>query len=363
MSVLQRLNRTFLEVLSVLLLMSHAVLASERTWPQLEDGDTKNDVCGKALALATSLYRSENFYLYALPDLQSVAYSSTFALRQAELDTSGGDALAVDQSVFQKIPKPANGNPAPRSIYWQIKSDRGLRHVMSEENFGWRGDQYTLFAISESITPSEFFTGYSREMSKRPFLPVIEETWRPPLMVRELKNGEVWAIDVGPPYVTFSDWKVYSIGDDGAKKRCTVRFHGQSELGPALLPKPVQRLADFLDHSLDDEDNSGTMHFVTGLRQYIRYLWSNIALRPQAIVKEEPDVSRAMADTEIGKWSEETPRFRKLRMEILDQFPKAQKALANYYKGRFGKADKDADAVAQQALDVAFRWHFSKPAK
>jgi len=51
---------------------------------------------------------------------------------------------------------------------------------MSEEAFGWRGDQYTLFAINENMTPSQFFEEYSSEISKRAFLPVIDETWRPP---------------------------------------------------------------------------------------------------------------------------------------------------------------------------------------
>ena len=160
---------------------------------------------------------------------------------------------------------------------------------------------------------------------------------------------------------TLSDWKVYSIGADGAKKRCTVRFHGQNELGPAVLPKSVQRLAEFLDRSLDNKDDDGTLHFITGLRQYIRYLWTNIALRPQAFVKEEPDVSRAKADTEIGKWAAGTSRFRKLRTEIVAQFPGAQKSLADYYKDRFKKADEKADAMAQQALDIVFRSYFTRP--
>src|ERR1700733_2875910 len=103
------------------------------------------------------------------------------------------------------------------------------------------------------------------------------------------------------------------------------------------------------------------MYFVPGLRQYIRYLWTNIALRPQAFVKQEPTISRARADTEIGKWAEGTSRLRKLRMQIIVQFPGAQKALAGYYKGRFEKVDDKADAMAEQALDIAFRSYFNRP--
>lgn len=355
------MNKAILAVLSVLLL-PNAAPAGESAWPQLTRGDTGNDVCSQALALATSLYQSDNFYLYALPDLRSANISSTVALRQAELATSGGDALVADQSVFTKIPKSTGEPSAPRSIYWQVKPGHGLRYVMSEEAFGWRGDQYTLFAIGEDITPAQFLEGYGSGLTGRDFQPVIEQTWRPPLVMRENSNGELWAIDVGPPYVTFSDWNAFSVGEDGARKRCIVRFHGQGELGPALLPKSVRRLAALLDQSLGEDENDGTLHFIAGLKQYARYLWTNIALRPQAVVKENPHTSRAEADTEIGKWSDGTPRFRKLRMEIVAQLPKAKKALAGYYKDHFGKTDEEANAAAQQALDIAFRSYFMSPA-
>jgi hypothetical protein len=354
------MNKTILAALSVLLLPD-AALAGENAWPQLTGGDTTNGVCSQALALAASLYQSDNFYLYALPDLRSANISSTVALRQAELAISGGDALVADQSVFTKIPKSTGDRSAPRSIYWQIKPGHGLRYVMNEEAFGWRGDQYTLFAINEDITPAQFLEGYGSGLTGKDLQPVIEETWRPPLVMRENINGELWAIDVGPPYVTFSDWKVFSVGGDGARKRCIVGFHRQSELGPALLPKPVRRLAALLDQSLGEDENDGTLHFIAGLKQYVRYLWTNIALRPQAVVKENPHISRADADTEIGGWSDGTPRFRKLRMEIVAQLPKAKKALADYYKN-LGKADEEANAAAQQALDIAFRSYFTRPA-
>jgi hypothetical protein len=346
----------------VLFLLSHAVLANESTWPQLLDGDPKSGICGEALAVATSLYQSEHFYLYALADLQTANISSTFALRQAQLDVSSGDALVADQSIFQKIPRVKGEYSASRSIYWQIKPSHGRRFVMYEEGFGWRGDQYTLFSIDENISPSEFFEGSGRDIAKRMFQPVIDETWRPPLMMREMSDGEIWAIDVGPPYVVFSDWNIYSNGADGAKKRCTVRFRDRSELGSALLPKPVRRLAVLLDQSLDNKKNEGTLNYTARQRLYVRYLWTNIATRPQAFVKEDPDISRAKADTEFAKWSEGTSRFRKLRRQILAQFPQAQRTLANYYKASFRKGDQEANAMAQQALDIVFRTYFTGPA-
>src|SRR4051794_22163567 len=258
------------KALAILLLLSHGVRAGETAWPRLGEGEPGNGVCGEALALARSSYRSENFYLYALPDLRSANITSTFALRQGEPGTPSEDTLVEDPSVFQKISKPSPDQSAPRSIYWQIKPERGLRYVMSEEAFGWRGDQYTLFAIKENMTPSQFFEVDGSDASKTAPPPVIDQTRRPPLMMREIATAQLWAIDVGPPYVAFADWKVYAIAADGLKQRCTVRFGDPNELGPALLPEPVQRLAGLLAQSLDDKDDGGTMHFVTGLKQYIR---------------------------------------------------------------------------------------------
>lgn len=348
------------KALAMLLWLSHGVAAGEMTWPRLGDGDPANGLCGEALALARSSYQSDRFYLYALPDLRSANITSAFALRQGEQGTPSEDTLVEDQSVFQKIAKPSRDQAPPRSVYWQIKPERGLRYVMSEEAFGWRGDQYTLFAVGESMTPSQFFEATGSDNATTALLPVIDQTWRPPLMLQETANGEVWAIDVGPPFVAFADWKVYSIAADGAKQRCTVRFGDQNELGPALLPEPVQRWAELLARSLDDKHDAGTMHFVTGLKQYIRYLWTNIAVRPQAFVKEQPDVGRAAAEKAIGKWAEATPRLRTLRTEILEQFPRAQKSLADYYKERFSKSDQEAAAMAQQALDIVFRSYFTR---
>jgi hypothetical protein len=87
--------------------------------------------------------------------------------------------------------------------------------------------------------------------------------------------------------------------------------------------------------------------------------WTNIALRPPAFVKEKPTVSRATAETEIGKWAEGTPRFRKLRMKIVAQFPRAQKSLADYYKDRFKKPDENAEEMVQPPLDSVFRSYFN----
>jgi hypothetical protein len=48
-------------------------------------------------------------------------------------------------------------------------------------------------------------------------------------------------------------------------------------------------------------------------------------------------------------------------MEIVAQFPRAQKSLADYYKDRFKKPDEKADEMAQQALDIVFRSYFVGP--
>ncbi len=138
---------------------------------------------------------------------------SALVLYPSELNISGGDALVADASVFKKIPKD-NQDIYARSIYWQMNANHGLRYVMNEDIFGSYGDQYTLFAVKEDITSEQFIKNYSRNPQETAFTPLVEEGWRPPLMLQEKNNGNVWAIDVGAPYVFLGDWNIYSIGED-----------------------------------------------------------------------------------------------------------------------------------------------------
>ena len=176
------------------------------------------------------------------------------ALQPSAVDISGGDALIADQAVFQKIVEQRGA----RNIYWQTKAQYGLRYVMNEEPLGWQGDRYTLYALKDDVTQDRFIEGVHMDAAEQAFDPLIAEGWRPPLLLQDQRTGDVWAIDVGAPYVFLSDWSIYSIGPDGAKLRCIIHFHPQVKIATALLPRSVQILAHDLDATLGSGADEGT---------------------------------------------------------------------------------------------------------
>lgn len=343
----------------LLISVSQTAWADETTWPQL-DNASSSGICSDALKIASAAYRSDNFYLYELPPIPQ-DIGSAFVLQPSALDISGGDALIADASVFKKIPKNNNDGNSPPSIYWQTKANHGFRYVMNEDAFGWRGDQYTLFAIKEEVTPEQFIAGYSRNTQDAAFSPLIEEGWRPPLMMQEKSNGNVWAIDVGAPYVFLSDWHIHSIGEDGAKQHCTIHFHPEAKTVINLLPASVRKLAALLDGTLGSGENEGTLQQTARMRINVMHTWANVGIRPWAALRTQPYNSRQQVDDGLKKWSRKAKTFNKLYQNIYSQYPKAEHALVAYYKTHFNKNADEASAMAKQTLDIAFRTYFVFP--
>jgi hypothetical protein len=345
-----------LALLSILL--PQTARANERAWPRLEHGYQARDICVEALGIANSVYRSDNFSLYALPPVAKGS-GFVFVLQPSELDISGGDALVADQAVFEKIPK--SNEQGHRSIYWQTTAQHGLRYVMNEEDFGWRGDQYTLYAVNEDVTPGRFIDGVRAGVQEQAFSPLITEGWRPPLMLQGQSTGEVWAIDVGAPYVFLSDWGIYSVGQDGAKQRCVIHFRPKAKTATALLPRSVQTLAHDLDTSLGSGKNEGTLQPTARIRTEVSHMWANVAMRPWAALTAQPYNSRKQVDAELRAYSHKGPRFRKLYRHIYAAYSQAELGLTRYYRARLGKNTGEARAIAKRVLDIAFRLHFVFP--
>jgi len=346
-----------LKVLALLsVLLPQTAWASEQAWPRLDDGYPRSGICTTALEIANSAYRSDNFYLYALPPIAKDS-GVVLVLQPSGLDLSGGDALVADQAVFQKIPK----SNEQRSIYWQTKAQDGLRYVMNEQPLGWQGDRYALYAVKEDVTPDRFMEGVRADVQEQAFSPLIAEGWRPPLMLQEQRTGDVWAIDVGAPYVFLSDWGIYSVGQDGAKLRCVIHFHPMAKTATALLPRSVQMLAHDLDATLGSGDDEGTLHPTGRIRIEASHMWANIALRPWAALMGEPYNSRKQVDAELRAYRRKGASFRKLYNDIYATYPRAALALTRYYQAKLGKDIGEASALAKRALDIAFRIHFVFP--
>lgn len=351
------------KLFAVLLIgLSQTAWADEATWPQL-DKASDSSICSEAFKIANSAYRSDNSYLYAPPAIpQDIGI--TLVLQPSAHDTSVRDTLVTDPSVFQKIPKNNQDGNYPTNIYWQIKAKNGLRYVMNEDAFGWRGDQYTLFTLKEDITPDKFIECYTRNPQEAAFTPLIGEGWILPLMLQEKNTENVWAIDVGAPYTFLSNWVVYSIGTDGAKQRCMINFHPAAKTATALLPMPVRKLAALLDGTLGSGENEGTYQATARLKTEVMHRWANVAMRPWAASKAQPyDRGELEAsplqcvDTDLKERSRLAEIF-KLYPDISTQYPKAERALADYYKSQFNKNIADADAMAKQTLYIAFCTYF-----
>ena len=84
-------------------------------------------------------------------------------------------------------------------------------------------------------------------------------------------------------------------------------------------------------------------------------------MRPWAALKAQPNNDRGRVEAGLQKWARSATEFGKLYQEISKQYPKAENALARYYKAKFRKKTDEARSAAKQALDIAFRSYFVFP--
>lgn len=339
---------------------SGAGLADETAWPRLDKDSVAGGICVDALRIADAVFRSDSTYLYD-PSAISSDLGIALVLQPKALDISEGDALVADAAIFQKLSKPDEDGNMPRSLYWQIKASHGARFALVEDSFGWRGDQYTLFAVKDDVTSNAFIAGYSSDAKKSRFTPLVPVGWRPPLVLKDKATGDLTAVDVGAPYDFLSDWRVYSLDDDGAKQRCTVHFHPQAKGEQDLLPKAVRRLATLLDGTLGSGEGEGTLQQTARVRIEVMHSWANVAMRPWAVMKQQPFDTRKVVDEGLQKWSHEAKSFGKLYRQIQAQYPRAERALAQYYRSRFAKTPDEARTMAKENLDIAYRMYFVFP--
>ena len=71
-----------------------------------------------------------------------------------------------------------------------------MRYIVTENSFGWRGNQYQLFAINENMPSDEFLDIYVKENKKLASSLIIDMNWIPPLILKNQMTDEIWAIDV-----------------------------------------------------------------------------------------------------------------------------------------------------------------------
>jgi hypothetical protein len=346
----------FLAVFTAFLLLSQTVWADDSKWPKVvEETIVDNNLCFEAYSIAKSKYKSNRFYLHSSVVNVSDDINSSLVLHPEGSDISGGDALIEDSKVFQKIPK-----HSLRSIYWQIGSKQGLRIVVNEEPLGWRGDRYSLFVVSEDVTPEAFLDDLSKSRSEKTYEPTLYESWWPPLILQNNESGELWVIKFSG-YQVLGSWEVYSLNSNGMQKICSIRFYPEDAASVVSLPSPINKLAMLLDGALGNPKNEGTLQPTAHLRGRAKYMWGNVLKRPWAALNAKPSNSRIQVDNELEKWSQKTINHARHYQQILKQYPKTEKALAEHYISEFNKTQAEANVMAKEALDIAYRMYFVFP--
>lgn len=325
------------------------------TWPKLNAGTPAQ--CSEALQIARIAFNSDAFLLYAPPEIPE-NFPSALVLQPEALDISNGNALVAAETVFDKLP--IGGGGAPRNIFWQKSAVYGRRLVVVEEPMGWQGDMYSLSALDEKTRLDEFLSELRRDWRIPRFSPIMFNAWRPPLIFREKKSDQVWAIDVGPPYWILADWNVYAMEPSGVKRRCSVQFRPNVKKAILLLPKPVRELAQLLDRTMGQGRDEGTLRPTERLRLNVQHTWGNAALRPWVPGSGRYN-TRDEIDAGLENWSKTGEAYREVYLAIKRQYPVAERSLARYYQHGFGQSAPDAAKLAAHVLDNAYRSHYVFP--
>lgn len=336
----------------LLLGLGASLHAAGADWPRIE-GKNPGPECAEALRLAKLTFDSDAPRLTAPAPLP--ASSESRVVLRAKTPAGAEEGLEVDANAFEKIAK----DETHPGIYWQKAAYHGHRLVVQETAMGWRGDMYAVYGVPEKVGLEALRAELKNESNTDKFPAAIWDSWQPPLVLRAKQSGQVWMIDVGQPFVWLGEWRVHALGQDGLKQRCAIAFRPDTKKVDGLLPEPVRRLAALLDKTMGSGEDEGTLQSTARLRLEVEHGWANVALRPWAL--DAPYNDRAEVDAGLREWARQSPVRRGSHQEILRQYPRAEAALAEYYRDRFGRNEPAAKAAAAYALDVALRTHYAFP--
>jgi hypothetical protein len=343
--------------LAINAVISTTGLADDK-WPELEKPST-DFVCLETLKQARSAFLSSNFHLYEIAPVAPEAQSEII-LQSTGIDISGGDGAYTKAGEFEDLPLNIPGqSPSTVDYYhWQLRDTAGWRFVIVSENVGWRGNFYTLYRINTKLTQDQFLTALGNKVKKTLPSPVIVQNWRPPMVFQRKDNGAAWAVDVGQTFTILTQWRVFSANGLRMEPTCKIKFSPKFKQSKDLLPKPLGDLIENLFAATGtDGPNSGTLLPVSKTRIDAEYMWANVATRPWAALAAKPYNTKERADSGLKEWAR-TAKNEKTYSEIVAQYPKAERALANYYEKTFGKSTGEAAEMAHAILDLAFRSHF-----
>ena len=267
-------------------------------------------------------------------------------------DLSGGDSLVVDDKVIGKHPNPDRD---VRSTYVQKTGRGGYRLAVREDDRGWRGDTYTVFALPDKMSVAEATVSASSSM--RPLETLASGQWRPPLVFQREDSTRLWFMMLGQPYEVMGSWSVHAVADEGLRPLCSIEFLPSGNRVPfSLLPQAVRELEHLLNRTIGSGSNEGTLQPTARIRAEVQQTWGNIALRPWAL--REPYNFREAVDAGLSTWADISTGNRRLLQDIRRQYPLAEAALARYFQQHFGRTPADSRKSAAYAMDIALRMHF-----
>jgi hypothetical protein len=321
-------------------------------------GDVSSPECSDAFLLAKTMFNSKSSRLYAplsIPDRMK----SELVLGASGLDISGGGALEANEDQFERVPQ--LGNAAIRSVYWGKNAKHGVRIAVKETPLGWRGDMYSLYLLDANVGSNDFLKDTQEDYGKSKYSALVQDTWRPPLVLLLSSSKKIWFIDVGQPYQILADWAVYKETSNGFERGCIVRFRPEGANAMALLPKSVQRVAHLLDETIGPGRDEGTLQPTARLRLQVQHVWANAALRPWALSDSDTYNSTDEVEAGLVAWSQKGPSYSQVRKEILRAYPLAEQDLSGYYIRQFNLPKKKANSLAKWVLDIALRANYTFP--
>lgn len=314
---------------------------------------TNSAICGDAFRIAEAMFNSDSFYLYAPPP-DTLDLSSSFVMKPSNI---GGDHafLIFDAQILRAVPR-TTWSRALTYFYWQENPQHGFRFVIDADPVGWRGDLFNVYALPEGVKAEDFSVSASNQVS---IAGGIFSSWRPPLMLRMKNSGMLWGIFVGQNFTPLASWTVFSLAPSGEVKNCTIAFAPPLETTYLdLLPKDVRKLAQLLNGTLGRGENEGTLQPTARLRLDAEWVWANAAVRPWAVHSREPSNTREQVDEGLLAWSRINKSHTEHFTKMVEQYPRAEKALANYYHHHFHKSPEESATLAKTVLDFAYRTYF-----
>jgi len=339
-------NRSKILAATLIALLSQS--AEAKDWPQLT-GDMNNDACKEAYLLATDFFYSRTMSPYApieLPD----NFRDKLSLHTTKTGISDGDALKNDPAVFERTEAENN-----RILYWQITPESGKRIAVLDDP-GSYGDMYSVYVLDQTTTKEALLNDIASDSAKRVFTPVLEDEYQPATVLTDTA-GRNWFI--GRWARALPSWEIYADDGNGWNMKCTIAFMPEKRQPSNILPMPVQRLAAMLDDALGP-DGPIANSTSEAIRWDVDLGWANAAMRPWAF-NEVPYNTRDMVDAGLQQWADGSHKYAALYRSIQQQYPKAQRSLAHYYRTTFNLSPDEATKMAAYVTDTMFRMYFMFP--